>query len=86
MSKNFLTTYIASNDIQAIPDFINDEKILREDILTIVAGPNYQILYYYVELTDQLIAWSKERQEERANREALELEAILINYKPKGDE
>ena len=53
MSKKHLATYITNRAISRdIAEFINEEGIPREDILTIVAGPNYQILYYYVEAVD----------------------------------
>ena len=68
MSKNFLTTYTTSNsydptgNAKEIAKFINEEKILRGEILTIVAGPSYQTLYYYVEAVDVTIKETPEHE------------------------
>lgn len=58
MTNKLLTTYTASNhytpgdNAKEVARFINEEGIAREDIFTIVAGPNYQTVYYFVEAID----------------------------------
>lgn len=75
MSKHFLTTYTASNgydpegNAKEIARFINDQEIFRDYILTIVAGPNYQTLYYYVEAVDVTIKPTAEHEQGNSDQQ-----------------